>query len=116
MKSYIDLNSENMKESSLKISEELQKQDLLIAKIKNKIKSFNAKPNCSRRLLAADSGFNNAYNSSFTVIKSAVVDDEINVESSKNLYFFHVNNYSSDRLKRLLMQVNLYNSILKKII
>ncbi|MCW3997797.1 MAG: DNA double-strand break repair nuclease NurA [Candidatus Bathyarchaeota archaeon] len=115
MKSYIDLNSVDPNEASLKISKELQNQDLLLTKIKNKIKIHNLEPKCSRRLLAADSGFNNAYESSFTVIKSAVVDDEINVDISKNIYLFHTNNYSSDRLKRLLMQVNLYQAIAKKI-
>lgn len=109
------MNTADLKTASLKISRELQNQDLLLMKIKNKIKIHNLESKCSRRLLAADSGFNNAYESSFTVIKSAVVDDEINVESSKNIYFFHANNYNSDRLKRLLMQVNLYKAIAKKV-
>ena len=115
MNSYIELNASNPKLAILKINEEFQNQDLLVAKIKNKINVQKLEPKCSRKLFAADSGFNNAYESSFTVIKSAVFDDEINVESSKNIYLFHANNYSSDRLKRLLMQVNLYHSIAKKV-
>jgi hypothetical protein len=115
LKSFIELNSADPKLASLIITRELQNQDLLLTKIKNKIKIHNLKPKCSRKLLAADSGINNAYESSFTVIKSAVVDDEINADISKNTYFFHTNNYSSDRLKRLLMQINLYQAIAKKI-
>jgi hypothetical protein len=115
LKSYIEINSIDPKKAEELISQELQKQDSLIENIKNKIKVQNLIPNCSRRLFAADSGFNTAYESSFTVIKSAVVDDEIDIENTKNIYLFHANNYSSERFKRLLMQVNLYKAISKKI-
>jgi hypothetical protein len=115
LKSYIDLNSADPKKAALRISRVLKNQDFQLNKIKNKIKIYNLRPKCSRKLLAADSGFNNAYESSFIVIKTAVVDDKINVERSKNIYLFHVNNYSSDRLKRLLMQINLYKAIAQKV-
>lgn len=115
MNSYININSIDPKIAADLISQEMKKQDALLDNIKNKIKVKNLEPNCSRRLFAVDSGFNIAYESPFTVIKSAVVDDEINVEVFKNSYLFHANNYSSDRLKRLLMQQNLYQAIMKKI-
>ncbi len=115
MKSYIELNASDSKLATLKINKELQNQDLLLNQIKNKIIVKRLKPKCSRKLFAADSGYNNAYESPFTVIKTAIVDDQINVKTSKNIYLFHANNYSSDRLKRLLMQVNLYQLISKKI-
>lgn len=115
MKSYTELSASDPKLATLKINKELQKQDLLLNKIKNKIVVKRLEPKCSRKLFAADSGYNNAYGSPFTVIKSAIVDDEINVDKSKNIYLFHANNYSSDRLKRLLMQVNLFQLIAKKI-
>jgi len=115
LKSYIEINSADPKVASGLISQELQNQDSLLDNIKNKIEVHNLVPNFSRRLFAADSGFNNAYESPFTVIKSAVVDDDINVETSKNIYLFHANNYSSERLKRLLMQVKLYQAITKKL-
>jgi hypothetical protein len=115
LKSCIEINSADPKIATELISQELKNQDSLVENIKNKIKVQNLIPNYSRRLLAADSGFNNAYESPFTVIKSAVVDDEINIETSKKMYLFHANNYSSERLKRLMMQVNLYQAITKKI-
>ena len=86
MKSYIELNASDTKLATLKINKELQNQDLLLNKIKNKIIVKRLEPKCSRKLFAADSGYNNAYGSPFTVIKSAIVDDEINVEKSKNIH------------------------------
>jgi len=115
LRSYINIDSIDPKIAADIISQEMKKQDTVLDNIENKIKVQNLKPNCSRKIFAVDSGLNIAYESPFTVIKSAVVDDEINVEIFKNLYLFHENNYNSERLKRLLMQINLYQAINKKI-
>lgn len=115
MKAYIEINSIDPKIAADLINQEIINQNTLIENIKNKIIVQNLLPKQSRRLFAVDSGFNIAYESPFTVIKSAVVDDEINVENTKNIYLFHANNCSSERFKRLLMQINLYKAISKKI-
>ena len=113
MKSYIKLNLREPKSACEKIRTALQTQDSKINAVRNNVKILNSFSNRSRKLLAADSGFNNAYDTPFTVFKSAVVDEEINVDSMNNIYLFHVDNYNTDRLKRLLMQITLYEAIAK---
>ena len=115
MKSYIKLDPKETEITCEKIKKAMRNQDLKVDTIKNIVKIYYAKPRHSRQLLAADSGFNNAYETPFTVFKSAVVDDEIRIESVDNICLFHGQNYSTDRLKRLLMQIILYEAIAKKV-
>ena len=115
MKSFFEIKTNDLKTASEYLNNELKDLDLILNKIRNKIEVLSTNPQFSRKMFAADSGFNNAYESPFTVIKSAVVDNEINADITKRIYLFHANNFRSDRLKRLLMQINLYKAIEKKI-
>lgn len=115
MKSFLEINTTDIKTASEYLNNELEKLDSILNNIKNKIEVMSTNPQHSRKIFAADSGFNNAYESPFTVIKSAVVDNEINVDVTKKIYLFHANNFRFERLKRLLMQINLYKAIEKKI-
>lgn len=115
MKSFFEINTTDIKTASEYLNNELENLDLILNNIKNKIEVMSTNPQYSRKIFAADSGFNNAYESPFTVIKSAVVDNEINADITKKIYIFHANNFRSERLKRLLMQINLYKTIEKKI-
>lgn len=115
MKSFFEINAIDLKVASEYLNNEFKNLDLILNKIRNKIEVMSTNPQYSRKIFAVDSGFNNAYESPFTVIKSAVVDNEINVDITKRIYLFHANNFRSERLKRLLMQINLYRAIEKKI-
>lgn len=115
MKSFFEINTTDIKTASEYLNNELENLDLILNNIKNKIEVMSTNPQYSRKIFAADSGFNNAYESPFTVIKSAVVDNEINADITEKIYIFHANNFRSERLKRLLMQINLYKTIEKKI-
>jgi hypothetical protein len=115
LNSFFEININDPKTASKYLNSEIENQNMLLNKIKNKIEVHSALPQYSRKMFAVDSGFNNAYESPFTLIKSAVVDEKINVEIIKKIYLFHASNVKSERLKRLLMQINLYKSIEKKI-
>jgi|GEM_PF-6207880 len=113
--SYIKLDIENLEETCKRIRNVLFEQDRSIMEIKDKFKVHQAEARRSRKLFAVDSGFNSAYDTSFTVFKAAVVDENIEVDHSSSIYFFHVDNYQTDRLRRLLMQQTLYEALAKTV-
>ena len=109
--SYIKLDLENLDETREKVREAFLEQDRNIAEIKDRVEVHQARPQESRKLFAVDSGFNSAYETPFVVFKAAVVDEEIKVDHSSSVYLFHVDNYQTDRLRRLLMQQTLYEAL-----
>jgi hypothetical protein len=113
--SYTKLNVEDLKETKETLRKTLSRREKDISKIKDKIKINKAEPRKTRKVLAADSGFNSAYETPFVVFKSAVVNEEIEVQQSNDVYLFHVDNYRTDRLQRLLMQQTLYEALLKSV-
>jgi hypothetical protein len=113
--SYTKLNVEDLKETQEKVRKTLFRIEKNISKIKDKIKINRAEPRRTRMLLAADTGFNSAYETPFVVFKSAVVNEEIEIQQSNDVYLFHVDNYRTDRLQRLLMQQTLYKALLKSV-
>lgn len=113
--SYIKLNIENLEEAREKMKEAMLEQDKSIKEIKHKIRIHQAEAKKSRKLFAVDSGYNSAYDTPFTVFKAAVVDEDIEVDHSSNIYLFHVDNYQTDRFRRLLMQHSLYEALAKTI-
>jgi len=113
--SYIRLDIENLEEVGKQVERAFLEQDRNVTKIADKVKVSKANARKSRKLIAVDSGLNSAYETPFVLYKAAVVDDEINVDQSSSIYLFHVNNYQTDRLKRLLMQQTLYEALSKKV-
>lgn len=109
--SYVKLDVENLEETREKVREALLEQNKSIKEIKDKIKVYRADAHKSRKLFAVDSGVNSAYETPFTVFKAAVVNEDIKADHSRSIYLFHVNNYQTDRLKRLLMQRILYEAL-----
>jgi hypothetical protein len=93
----------------------LLEQESRIAQIKPRVKIRQAEARKSRKLFAVDSGFNNAYGTPFTVLKAAVVNEEVEVDQLSSIYLFHVNSYQNDRFKRLLMQHTLYEVLAKTV-
>lgn len=113
--SYIKLNIENLEETREKVREVFLKQDRSITEIKDRVEVRQARPRRSRKLFAVDSGVNSAYETPFVVFKAAVVDETIDVDHSSSVYLFHVDNYKTDRLRRLLMQQTLYEALARTV-
>lgn len=113
--SYIKLDIENLEDTREKVRHALLKQEQSITEIKGKVKIHQAEARRSRKLFSVDSGFNSAYDTSFTVFKAAVVNEDIEVDESCSIYLFHVENYQTDRLRRLLMQLTLYEALAKTV-
>jgi len=111
--SYIKLNIENLEETREKVRKVFFAQNKNITKIRDKIEVREADNYRSRKLFAVDSGFNSAYETPFVVFKAAVVNEDLEVERHSDTYLFHVENYQSDRLRRLLMQKILYEALSK---
>lgn len=109
--SYIKLDIENLQEAREKVRKTFLERYNNITEIKDKIKVGQAGPRKSKKLFAVDSGFNSAYETPFTVFKAAVVNEDIEVDHSGGIYLFHVDNYQTDRLRRLLMQHTLYEAL-----
>lgn len=113
--SYIRLDVENLSETRQKLEAALLERDKKISSIKNKVNINTAQPKKTRRILAVDSGFNSAYETPFVLFKSAIVNENIEVKQSNDVYLFHVDNYLTDRLRRLIMQKKLYKDLMKVI-
>jgi len=113
--SYIKLNIENLEEAREKVRNAFLEQDRRVAEIKDKVKIRQAEPRRSRKLFAVDSGFNSAYTTPFTVFKAAVVNEDIEVDHSSDIYLFQVENYQTERSRRLLMQHILYAALAKTV-
>jgi len=97
------------------IRETFLQQDKSINKIRDVVTILTAKPRKTRRVFAVDSGFNTAYETTFTILKAAVVDEELEVDRMEDIYLFHVDTYQTDRLRRLLMQQALYEALAKTV-
>lgn len=113
--SYIKLDIENLEGVREKVRKSFLEQDRSIAKIIDMVEVHQTKANRSRKLFAVDSGFNRAYETSFVVFKAAVVDEEMEVDHSGDIYLFHVDNYQTDRSRRLIMQQTLYEALSKTV-
>lgn len=113
--SYIKLDIEDLDGDREKIRETFLQQDINIAKIRDKVTVNHAKPYKTRQVLAVDSGFNSAYETTFVILKAAVVNEAMEVDRSEGIYLFHVDNYQTDRLRRLLMQQFLYEALTKTV-
>ncbi len=109
--SYIKLDIDDLDSARDKIRETFLQQNGIITEIRDRVDIHSAKPRKTRRVFAVDSGFNRAYETLFTLMKATVVDEEMNVEYNEDIYLFHVDNYQTDRLKRLLMQRALYEAL-----
>jgi hypothetical protein len=113
--SYIKLDIEDLEGDREKIRETFLQQDSSIAEIKDRVTINHAKPCKTRKVFAVDSGFNSAYETTFVLLKAAVVNEEMEVDRSEGIYLFHVDNYQTDRLKRLIMQQSLYEALAKTV-
>ena len=113
--SYVKLNLENLVDARIKVREAFLKQEESIDSVRNKVLVHQGKAIKTRKIFAVDSGFNRAYDTSFTVLKAAIVDEEMDVNSTEIIYLFHVENYQTDRLRRFLMQQTLYETLLKTV-
>jgi len=113
--SYIKLDIENLEETREKVRKALLEQDESVTKMQDMVNVLRAEPRRSRKLLAVDSGFNSAYDTSFFIFKAAMVNEDIEVKHSGGIYLFHVDNYQTDRLRRLLMQQTLYEALAKTV-
>jgi hypothetical protein len=113
--SYVKLNLENIADTRVKVREAFLKQDARINKVRNKVRIHQAKAVKTRKIFAVDSGFNKAYDTSFTVLKAMMVDEVMEVNPIENIYLFHVENYQTERLRRFLMQQTLYEILLKTV-
>ncbi len=113
--SYVRLDIGNMEEARAKVREAFHKQYVRINEIKERVSVKYAKSNKTRKVFAVDSGFNRAYETTFTLLKAAVVNEEMEVDYCEGIYLFHVDNYQTERLKRLLMQKSLYEALAKTV-
>jgi hypothetical protein len=113
--SYMELNIEDLDQSREMLIEFLQKRRLDGYRLKEKIKVGQASGSRSRKILAVDSGFNSAYETTFTIFKAAIVDEAMNITENTRTCFFEVDNQSTDRLKRLIMQKTLYEALIETI-
>lgn len=113
--SYVKLDIKKLADIRGKVRETFLKQDRRIAEVKNKVRIHQGKANKTRKTFAVDSGFNRAFDTSFTILKAAVVDEEMEVNSVDTIYLFHVENYQTDRLRRFLMQQTLYEALAKTV-
>jgi hypothetical protein len=99
-------------DAKIKMREAFRKQEESIDSIRKKVVIHQAKAVKTRNIFAVDSGFNRAYDTSFTVLKAMVVNEELEVKPTENIYFFHAENYQTERLRRFLMQQTLYEVLL----
>ncbi|MFH0897429.1 MAG: DNA double-strand break repair nuclease NurA [Candidatus Bathyarchaeota archaeon] len=113
--SYIKLEIADLAGTREKIRAAFLQQDKSISEIKDSVNIHYAKPFKTRKVFAVDSGFNSAYETTFVLVKAAVVNEEMEVDRCEEIYFFHVNNYQTDHLKRLLMQQSLYEALNKTV-
>ena len=113
--SYIKLDIEDLDGDREKIRETFLQQDINIAEIRGSVTVNHAKPYKTRKVFAVDSGFNSAYETTFVILKAAVVNEAMEVDRSEGIYLFHVDNYQTDRLRRLLMQQFLYEALAKTV-
>lgn len=113
--SYIKLNLDNLVDARVKVRETYLKQEESINSVRNKIPIHQSKAIKTRKIFAVDSGFNRAYDTSFTVLKAAIVDEEMEANPTESIYLFHVENYQTERLRRFLMQQTLYETLLKTV-
>ncbi|MCJ7760260.1 DNA double-strand break repair nuclease NurA [Candidatus Bathyarchaeota archaeon] len=113
--SYIRLNIEDLDDVKEKIKETFLQQNKSIVEIRDSVNIHYAKPRKTRKVFAVDSGFNSAYETNFVLFKAAVVNEEMEVDRSEDIYMFYVANYQIDRLKRLLMQQSLYEALKKTV-
>jgi hypothetical protein len=109
--SYVTLDIEDLTGARERIHEAFQEQDRRLAEIADQVRIHHASARKTRRVFAVDSGFNRAYETTFTLVKAAVVDEAMEVARIERVYLFHVDNYQTDRLRRLLMQQALYEAL-----
>ena len=114
--SYVKLDIGNLKDARQQIRETFFQQDKSISKIREDVTVLTARPSKNRRVFAVDSGFNTAYETTFTILKSAMVSEDLEVNRMEDIYLFHVDNYQTDRLRRLLMQQTLYEALAKTVL
>ena len=94
----------------------MREQDKRIDGVKNKVEVTQAEALRSRKLFVVDSGFNTAYDIPFVVFKAAVVSEEMGIQTlCDDISFFHGDNYQTERLRRLLMQQILYETLAKTV-
>ena len=113
--SYIRLDIEDLAGTREKIKETFLQQDKSIAEIRDSVSIHYAKPFKTRKVFAVDSGLNSAYETTFVLVKAAVVNEDMEVDRNENIYLFHAGNYQTDRLRRLLMQQSLYEALAKTV-
>jgi hypothetical protein len=113
--SYVKLDIADLRDAREQVRESFLQQDESISKIRDVVAIHAARPRKTRRVFAVDSGFNTAYETTFTILKAAVVDEALEVDRREDIYLFHVDNYQTDRLRRLLMQQILYEALAKTI-
>jgi hypothetical protein len=113
--SYVKLDIADLRYARQQIRETFLQQDKSISKIRDAVSIHATRPRKTRRVFAVDSGFNTAYETTFTILKAAVVDEDLKVDRREDIYLFHVDNYQTDRLRRLLMQQALYEALVKTI-
>ncbi|MDQ1281240.1 MAG: NurA protein [Thermoproteota archaeon] len=113
--SYIRLDIDDLEITKAKFRESFLQQEKCIDQIKDSITVNQSVQAKTRRVFAVDSGYNSAYETTFVLFKAAVVDEEMEVDRSEDIYLFHVDNYQTDRLKRLLMQQSLYQALFKTV-
>jgi hypothetical protein len=75
------------------------------------IKVHQYKSKKTKKIIAVDSGFNSAYESNFYLFKAAVVNENIDVTRKIEAFFFHTDNYQISRLRRILLQQSLFQSL-----
>jgi hypothetical protein len=113
--SYLKLDIHDLEVTKAKFKGSFLQQDKCIAEIKDRVTVNQSEQAKTRNIFAVDSGYNSAYETTFVLFKAAVVDEEMEVDRSEDIYLFYVDNYQTDRLKRLLMQQLLYQGLFKTI-
>ncbi len=109
--SYVKVDIGDLQDARAQIRENFRQQDASVDKIRGEVTRHAARPRKTRRIFAVDSGFNTAYETTFTIVKAAVVDEALTVDLREDAFLFHVDNYQTDRLRRLLMQQALYEAL-----
>jgi hypothetical protein len=113
--SYVKVDIGDLQDAREQIRETFLQQGASIDKIRDVVTRRAARPRKTRRVFAVDSGFNTAYETTFTIVKAAVVDEALEVNLQEDIFLFHVDNYQTDRLRRLLMQQALYEALAKTV-
>ena len=108
---YVKVDIGDLQDARAQIRETFRQQDAIVDKIRGEVTRRAARPRKTRRIFAVDSGFNTAYETTFTIVKAAVVDEALTVDLREDVFLFHVDNYQTDRLRRLLMQQALYEAL-----